>query len=171
MCVFSATRERETNEIIPASARQSSTRDDNEVKYGADKAIDLDLSTYSWTYPVSDGTRPWLEITLPVLSCIERVVTYYSNGNWHDGNSWLTFTCTETDCSRCEGSRYCRYYTLTVSTVISTDSIPQPTDCRLGDTVRLERTSGSSFGVIELAVIGEQGEIRYWYVRYTVVVL
>ena len=165
MCVFSATRERETNEIIPASARHSRTKYDNEVKYGADKAIDLDLSTRSYTYPASDGTGSWLEITLPVLYCVERVVRYY-----RDGNPDLTFTCTETDCSRCEGY-WCSFYTLTVSTVISTDSISQPTDCRLGDTIRLERTDGYSFVVYELAVIGKQGEIRYWYVRYTVVVL
>ena len=168
MCVFSARpRQRDTNEIIPASARQFSTAFGNEeIKYGADKAIDLDLSTRSITYSASDRTRPWLEITLPVLSCIERVVWYLSNGN-----PLLTFTCTKTDCSRCEGtsSYLCSYFTLTVSTVISTDSIPQPTNCRLGDTVRLE--SIGSFGVRELAVIGEQGEIRYWYVRYTVVVL
>ena len=50
MCVFSATRERETNEIIPASARHSRTKYGNEEEYGADKAIDLDLSTYSYTY-------------------------------------------------------------------------------------------------------------------------
>ena len=160
MCVFSATRERDTNEIIPASARQSRTVDGND----ADKAIDLDFSTRSFTRPARDGTGSWLEITLPVLSCIERVVWY-----WSDGDPGITFTCTGTDCSRCKG--YCRRYTLTVSTVISTDSIPQPTDCRLGDTVRLEGTDGISFLVDELAVIGEQGEIRYWYVRYTVVVL
>ena len=90
---------------------------------------------------------------------------------WWNGDPRYTWTCTETDCSRCEGISYCRYLALTVSSVISTDSIPQPTDCRLGDTVRLERTDGYVFGVYELAVIGEQGEIRYWYVRYTVVVL
>ena len=162
MCVFSATRERDTNEIIHASARQSRTKYGNEEKYGADNAIDLDLSTMSYSVPASDGTGSWLEIKLPVLSCVERVVWYLS----YSGNPAATWTCTGTDCSRCEGYSYwCRYLILTVSTVISTDSIPQPTDCRLGDTIRLERT-GHSFGVPELAVIGKQGEIRYWYVSY-----
>ena len=162
MGVFSATRERETNEIIPASARHSRTAYGKEEKYGADKAIDLDSSTWSWTFPARDGTGSWLEITLPVLSCIERVVWY-----WEDGDTGSVWTCTGTDCSRCEGYRYCRYLAVTVSTIINTDSIPQPTDCKLGDTIRLEDTDGYSFGVYELAVIGEQGEIRYWYVRYT----
>ena len=77
MCVFSVTRERETNEIIPASARQSSTYRNNEMKYGADNAIDLDLSTRSFTDPASDGTGTWLEIT-PVSYTHLTLPTIYS---------------------------------------------------------------------------------------------
>ena len=154
---ISATRERVPGpgEVIPDSAEQSKTRDDNEEKYGAGRAIDLDLSTFSSTKRGSDGTS-WLKVKLAKTHCIKQVIWYAGNGA-----RYLTWTCSNTDCTTCEGSSSdCRYYTLTVSSQKTlADDLPLHSDCRYGDTVILRRPDGTGFTVRELGITAKQGEM------------
>ena len=147
---ISAIRERVTGEITPVKAEQSATKDNNEVLYGAGNAIDLDLDTQSYTRANSDGTH-WLKITLDKVHCVKQVIWYTSSGN-----PFQTWTCTESDCSNCVG-KYCSYFTLTVSTEGTVSDLSPVSDCRYGDIVKLEGSSGS-FMVQEIAIIGKEGK-------------
>ena len=109
----------------------------------------MDLETRSYTVAGSDGTV-WLKITLDKIYCVEQVMRYKM-----DGDPRLTWTCTENDCSNCVG-RFCSDYTLTVSTEGAVSDLSPVSDCRYGDTVKLER-NGGGFGVHEIAIIGKQG--------------
>ena len=64
-------------------------------------------------------------------------------------------------------SDYCSYFTLTVSTegaVSDLSDLSPVSDCRYGDTVKLEGVSVAKFWVPEIAVIGKEGKfiIRYY---------
>ena len=158
MCVISATRDRLPDEIIPDSAENSHTVDDNEEKYAAAHAIDLDLGTRSKTTTGSDGKR-WLKVNLAKLYCIHQVIWYYT-----DGSPFLTWTCSSTDCSTCEGSSYwCNRYLLTISSErTSSDDLPLIASCKYGDTVKIDARNFGWFEVHELSITSKQGEIRYW---------
>ena len=143
-----AIRERVTGEITPVSAEQSATKYNNEAKYGAGLAIDLVLDTWSTTVADSDG-KSWLKITLGKTHCVKTVIRYGSTGD-----PYHTWTCTKEDCSKCVGI-YCKKFTPTVSTEGAVSDLSSVLNCRYGDTVKLERVSGSSFSVNELAVIGK----------------
>ena len=160
ICVISGRRERLVDEIIPASVAHSQTFNNDEEKYAAAHAIDLDLDTVSATMAGSDG-RMWLKVKLGKLICIEQVIWYRS-----DGSPRQIHTCSSTDCTDCTHSS-CDSFSLTVSIEgTSTDDLP-PTipDCKYGDTVKLEKISGSSFVVYEIAITGKQGEICNWEMR------
>ena len=144
---------RQAGEIIPASAEQSATQNNDEAKYGAGRAIDLDLDTYSRTVAGSDGTL-WLKVTLDKVYCVEQVIWYRN-----DGTPFQTWTCTDTDCSKCVGSR-CSYYTPTVSTEGAVSDLSPVSDCKYGETVKLERVvSGSVIFVAEIATVGKSGKL------------
>ena len=144
-----ATRERLPGEITPESATQSCTYLGNEHQYGAEHAIDLDLDTYSWTCTRSDGTH-WLQFKLDQVYCVEQAQEYYDNGSARH-----TWTCSNTDCSNCEGSE-CSDYSLTVSTK-ETELYPV-LDCKYGDTVKLQYR-GRTLWVHEISMTGEKGDI------------
>ena len=144
----SATRQRLAEEIIPVSAELPGTLDNNEELNGAKNAIDLDLTTYSQGIPDSDGAI-WLKLILDKGHCVEQVIRYKSNGL-----AKQTWTCSETDCSTCEGGQ-CDVHILTVYNVS-----PVSSKCnhgKYGDRVRLERTDGIQIKVDEIAVTGRQG--------------
>ena len=61
------------------------------------------------------------------------------------------------NCNNCEGD-YCNHYTLTVSTEGAVSDLSPVSDCRYGDTVKLEKVDGGSFDVREIAVVGKQGK-------------
>ena len=84
---------REAGEITPVRAEQSATYSNNEAKYGAGRAIDLNLDTYNRAVAGSDGTF-WLKLTLDKVHCVQQVIWYLS-----DGIPLQTRTCTDTDCS------------------------------------------------------------------------
>ena len=162
MCVISATRLRErlADEIIPVYAENSATKNDDEENFAAKQAIDLDFGTMSGTIACSDG-RMWLKVKLGKLICIEQVIWYRS-----DGSPRQIHTCSSTDCTDCTHSS-CDSFSLTVSIEgTSTDDLP-PTipDCKYGDTVKLEKISGTTIFVNEIAVTGKQGEICNWEMR------
>ena len=155
MCVISVRRGRIANEIIPVSVEHSKTKDDDEEKYTVEHAIDLNLGSRSSTTIGSDG-KIWLKVTLGKTSCIQQVIKYMS-----DGTHYRTWTCTSSDCSTCEGPK-CSDYLLTTSVErTSSDSLPFVADCKNGDTVKLQKNTGSYFEVYEIAITGKQGEIRY----------
>ena len=147
-----ATRERLPGEIIPESATQSGTYNDNEDQYGAEHAIDLDPGTHSRTTAGLDDTL-WLQLKLDHVYCVEEVQEYYSNGS-----ARRTWTCNSSNCSSCEGSN-CGSYIRTVSTE---EAVKYPVlNCKYGDTVKLEYIGKDhdSFKVHEIAVTGKKGEI------------
>ena len=156
ICVISAKRKRLADEIIPDSAEQSNTEDNDEEKYAAAHAIDLDLGTRSKTLAGSDGKK-WLKVNLAKLYCIHQVIWYGSTGG-----TVYTWTCSSSDCSTCEGSTSCSNYLLTTrSERTSSDDLPLIPSCKYGDTVTLEYQFNESLGVYEFAITGKQGEIRF----------
>ena len=145
-------RDREAGEIIPASVEQSATYNRDDTKYGAGRAIDMDLVTRSIANAGSDG-KVWIKVYLNQVHCIKNVKRY---GRVH------TWTCTKEDCSNCVG-KYCDNLHLTVSTEGATPSnLPDYTDCRYGNTVRLGMTNKDYhwLTVYETAIIGKLGNIE-----------
>ena len=154
--MISEKRERLADEIIPDSVEHSGTLRDNEEEYPAAHAIDLDLDTMSRTSAGSDG-KIWFKVNLAKLYCIHQVIWYKSGGRL-----LLTWTCSKTDCSTCEGDSRCSYILLTTSSErTSSDDLPLTADCKYGDTVKLENRYGGNFWIYEIAITGKQGEITY----------
>ena len=148
---ITAVRDREAGEIIPVRAEQSATRKNFEGRYGAGNAIDLDFGTRSWAVNGSDGTT-WLKITLDNTHCVEQAIGYNKHGE--TVNTW---TCTESGCE-CERelNLNCDSFKLTVSTEGAESDLSPVSDCRYGDTVKLEIDT-TRLIVNEIAVIGKEG--------------
>ena len=146
-------RTRQADEIIPVSAEQSATKDNDEVKYGAGRAIDLDLDTQSHAVAGSDGTS-WLKLTLKNVECVQ-IVEWYSS----DSTIRYSWICTDTDqCGDCVGN-YCEKYTMTVSAEGAVSDLSPVSDCKYGDTVKLEKVDGSGIWVYEIAIVGKPGKL------------
>ena len=145
-------RDREAGEITPVRAEQSSTRDEDEENYGAERAIDMNYLTQPSIVADTDG-RAWIKITLDKTSCVKHVMWYSSGGSV--ASNW---TCTQVDdCGNCEGS-FCDLFNVTTSIEGAESDLSSVLNCKYGDTVKLERiTSGSGFGPSEIAIIGKQG--------------
>ena len=136
-------------------AEHSHAYKDKEEENAAKYAIDLDLETSSVTTRGPDG-KSWLKITLDHVYCVEQVLWIKKNGS-----PYITWTCSPTDCSVCDGSHWCSDYSVTVSTEGKTPSNLRPVPgCRHGDTVMLHRKSGHEFYGYEVAITGNQGEHR-----------
>ena len=144
-------RERVSGEIIPASAEQSATLNDDEVKNGAELAIDLDLETSNGANIASDTHSPWLKLTLEKVHCVQQVIMFDSYGN-----SLITWTCSESDCGDCTDVN--SNLLLTVSIEGAAPYLSSISDCRFGDTVKVE--SNNAFGVNEIAIIEKKGKLR-----------
>ena len=145
----SAKRDQLPNEITPVSAEHSNTNGDLE-KYSSEKALDLDLWTYSNQRVGSDGTV-WLKVNLGQIHCVQQVVWYNFNGS-----PYLTWNCTDDNCDNCEGG-YCSDYILTVSTEETLD-FSSISDCRFGDRVKLVGSKAGGFGLYEMVIIGMRGK-------------
>ena len=135
------------------SAEQSKTSRDI---YAAHFAIDLRHYTHSWATAGADD-EVWLKVKFDKVNCIKKVIIYLSSNPDH------TWTCTSSDCLTCQANsdqNYCDDYVLTVNSErSSTDGQPVPSDCRYGDTVKLQNTGSiSSLKVYEIATI-VKGEI------------
>ena len=151
---ISGTRKRESHEITPIDAKHSATEDDNEVGY----AVDRNIFSRSHTAAGSDG-KIWLTITLDHMNCVQRVMRNIFDGNVYE-NPYQTWICNRDGCNNCN-SAYCSHFTLTVSvsgSAFGDVDIPEFTDCKIGDTVILEKTS--SFYTNELVIIGYEGKIQ-----------
>ena len=152
---FTAPRERQADEITPVSAEQSATNYNDEAKYGAGRAIDLDLDTYNYAVSGTDGTV-WLKLTLDKVYCVQQMIWYNK-----DGTHRLSWTCTNTDCTNCVGN-HCNDYTLTVSTEGAVSDLSPISDCKYGDSVKLERIDGGkSFAVHEIPIVGKSGNLPF----------
>ena len=152
----SATRDRLDGEITPIGAVQSRTYGDNEAKYAAAHAIDLDLETMSYIKPGDDGTV-WLEVKLDQKHCVGKVVLYKKSGV-----VIRTWTCSQIDCTDCEGSD-CSKFLLTVSNEGSAfEDHPADSGCRKGDAVKITKsTAGGLMKVEEMAVFRNEGEANF----------
>ena len=131
---------------------------DDEDNYGAHLALDLNLQTYSGTSPEAGSSKYWLKITLDQVHCVEQVIEL-SGG----GNPYSTWTCSDTDCSTCEG-KYCSRYTLTVYTEGAAPDSSPASSCKYGDTVKIE--SRYNFNMYEIVIIGKQGETTHYKTYY-----
>ena len=152
---FTETRPIEDGEIAPVSAEQSRT-----VERGAELAIDLDMETYSSAH--RDGNNGvWLKVTLGQVKCINQVKRYKAGEN----TGAQTWTCSSEDCTTCGGGK-CSDFSLEVFTEgPPSDNLPQRSDCKYGDTVKLEYVAENSrdkFFVAEIIIIGNQGELPRW---------
>ena len=149
---ISATRTRKAGEIIPASVEQSATKDDDDANYGAELAIDMIMETKSIAVESSDK-KVWIKMNLTKVQCIQQVGRYVRIDNSGTINTW---TCEEDRCIDCENT-FCHLLTVTVSIERSNISYhPSVSDCRYGDTVKLESTY-SHLHVNEIWIIGKQG--------------
>ena len=151
-------REREANEITPVKTEQSSTRDEDEENYGAERAIDVNYLTQPGIVADTDG-RAWIKITLDKTSCVKHVMWYSSVGSV--ASNW---TCTQVDdCGNCEGSTsICSYFNVTTSIEGAESDLSSVLNCRYGDTVEVERIGGSGFGPTEIAIIGKEGILIHY---------
>ena len=100
----------------------------DEAAYGADKAIDMDLSTRSLAQPVGN-VNAWFRASLDKEHCIKQVVHYFSS---QDAN---THTCSKDTCT-CEGG-LCHIWTLRVYHQTTVFGDNPPSGCKLGDTVEI----------------------------------
>ena len=89
------------------------------------------------------------------MFCVKQLIWYRN-----DGTPVFTWTCTETDCSNCVGE-YCSIFTLTVSTEEDVSDLSPVSDCKYGDTVKLERVDGNGFYVREIAIVGKSGNLPF----------
>jgi hypothetical protein len=156
---ISVTRHRLPGEIVPVRAEQSSTFVDDFSLFGAQNAIDLNFDTMAQTK--SDGT-PLFKVILDKVYCVEKIVWFVDPPQYA---TYFSATCSNTGCSTCQG-RGCPYYIATVSTERTYENLPTVSSCRFGDTVTLKSRIGGNVFVTEIAIIGKQGEITHWYVRY-----
>ena len=91
------------------------------------------------------------------MHCVQKVLWYFM-----DAQLGLTWTCNNNNCANCAGDGSCTDFTLTVNTEQTVSHYLPLSDCRYGDTVKLERISGgSTFDVYEIVTIGNQGMVRY----------
>ena len=92
---------------------------------------------------------------------MEQVIWLSSNGD-----PYYTWTCSDTDCSTCEGlGSYCSSYTLTVYTEgAAPDNSSPASSCKYGDTVELEK--GGAISMYEIVIIGKQGETTHYKTYY-----
>ena len=159
MFVIVATRERLAGEIVPIKAEQSRTKHDNEEQNGADRAIDLDMTTWSTASSGADGAS-WFMLTFDKEYCIDQVVWSRYESATFEEEIHATWTCSQTDCKVCEGAK-CSDHSLTVDFGgEASANLPSITDCKYGDKVKVENNNGELFSISEIAATEKQGE--FW---------
>ena len=110
----------------------------------------MDLYSASSTSAGSDGAS-WLKLTLDKVHCVYQVIKYGRSG----GEDYKA-TCDETDCSNCTGP-VSRWFTVTVSTEAEVTDLSPVSDCKHGNTVKLNSFGGYQFYLYEIAVVGKPG--------------
>ena len=146
---ISAKRERLANEIAPINAESSY----NKARYSAENGIDMDLETWSMTKPDADGAI-WFKLTLGKVKCVAKVIKF----DHRDGTPYTTWTCTDTDCSSCEGRGGCNLILTVYTEDTSSDNLPSISGCKHGDRVKLaNRDSNDGINIPDIAVIRKRG--------------
>ena len=126
----------------------------------ASHAIDLNLSTMARVAERDSDRKYWLKVKLDRVYCVEKVMYLQT-----DSSLDLTWTCTRADCSTCYEEEQewgvCKHFSLTVyEEKVPGEKFGLVSDCKLGDTVRLERIHPPGrFNVNEIAIFGKQGEL------------
>ncbi|KAL5254732.1 hypothetical protein ACHWQZ_G014239 [Mnemiopsis leidyi] len=143
-------RERIKGEIIPISAEQSRTKYSTT---GAEKAIDGDLSTWSYAYPENSTGRAWLKIRLAKVSSISQVIVRM-HGNHASPD--LVWNCSEQECLCVSYYGWCPYYKMSVSTETKDGysiSGANPRQCTRGNLVNFE---------VVKKIWGTEVEMYFW---------
>ena len=119
-----------------------------ESRYGAARAIDLQMSTESKTTIGQDG-KAWIKVKFDKLSCIRRVTVHLKS----DGSAFITWTCTGREGKLCSGNN------IFIVSIERTrlDGPSDTADCKYGDIVKLEGSYGGALEIYEIAIIGKQG--------------
>ena len=130
----------------------------HKVSGKAKHAIDLDLNTQVVSGKASDGGI-WIEVTLDQIYCIDYVIEYEP-----DGTNQFRWDCSKDDCSDCKfknsgGRDACRNILLKVTTTDTSLGLPQLSDCKYGDNVKIQRVSGNRdiITVAEVAIFVKKG--------------
>ena len=138
-------RTRLPGEITSLQAAQSETWEDDDEKYGAKLALDLNLHTCA----APSGDEASHKVYLGQEKCIKQIITFLMDGSPH-----LQFNCAPAGCV-CEGHASCDLYALNVYS--DTTDTPQSTDCKRGRGFKLRRHTGTGFRVCEIAVTETKG--------------
>ena len=92
-------------------------------------------------------------MTLDQVHCIEQVIWITSSGS-----PFMTWTCSDGDCSTCEDHLEDQYCTDFILTVYTEGASLSGSEC--GDTLIIKRIKGDHrYTFTEIAIIGRQGEI------------
>ena len=158
-------RERLPNEVIIVSAENSRTFQDNEEKYAAAHAMDLNCETKADPRAGSDG-KAWIKVKLEKVACVETVLWYRLSVD----TPFYTWTCTYTICSATAQRRTNIAVTATIEGS-SELSLVMDQECKLADTLMFENVDQVYDALVcEIAVIGKQGEIFEYEIECTLVV-
>ena len=153
-------RQRRIDEIVPAGVRISGGTKSDDNLNPASHAIDLNLSTMARVAERDSDRKYWLKVKLDRVYCVEKVMYLQT-----DSSLDLTWTCTRADCSTCYEEEQewgvCKHFSLTVyEEKVPGEKYALVSDCKLGDTVKLERIHPPGrFNVNEIAIFGKQGKI------------
>ena len=140
-------RFRVLGEIVPDKVEQSKTYNDDIDTYSADFFADLDWGTNARAVSEYDGL--WLRLTFNEVHCIHQV-------SWWDDASkpFLSWTCSKTDCSKCDQGDDCTTEAITTSVLMvgeTPENLPSLQDCKYGNVVELLYTGKNEW--IEAAEI------------------
>ena len=126
--------------------------------YVATNGIDKDLTTQAHT---SDESSPWFKAKLGRTYCVEEV-HHYIEPNYHT-YPYNHHTCSRDECTCISGHYYTHYPTRwPVSVYCEDDTVPDnvPADCKLGDTVVINRgDTYNSVWLWEIVIIGREIEL------------
>ena len=145
---------------MPAGVEISGGTKSDDNLNPASHAIDLNLSTMARVAERDSDRKYWLKVKLDRVYCVEKVMYLQT-----DSSLDLTWSCTQADCSTClaEGDEwnFCKHFSLTVyEEKVPGEKFGLVSDCKLGDTVKLERIHPPGrFNVNEIAIFGKQGKI------------
>ena len=121
----------------------------DEAKNAAKYAVDLNYLTQSYTGPGVGGN--WFKLTLNQVNCVQQVLKYTGSDA-----PWQTWTCSDNGCS-CVGG-FCSTFAVRVTTEGGISDLNPVSDCKYGNTVTYDRTSGNNMAINEIVIIGKQGK-------------
>ena len=139
-----------SHEIIPVTAEQSRTVNDDEHNHNANKALDTNFGTCSYAVD-GEGGKIWWKANLGQVHCVDRINEYLASGSQS-----RAFSCTGTgnscvcDSGSCNGP-----YVATVVTETDTSYPASLSDCKYGDTVKLDSSAG--FPLYEVVITKKPG--------------